>query len=146
MTKITSFGKKNLPNDVSCKMSHLPSQHATKEHVLHLFHKRLATMGTTFINYCQDSPTPFIHYTSLWTIDQRKTTSLCTLCSCQITIQLGEVEEGISFHHLLRVVFLRVFWIIIHFQPSLAEYARKNVMSCRHHHAKSKKSWSNLPN
>ena len=83
--------------------------------------------------------------TTLWIIDQSKAASFYTLCLCQIGFQLGEVEGGIFFCHLLGINFLRGSWVSIHFQPSLAEYAKKGVTLGHHQHAGSKNIWSGFP-
>ena len=58
--KVTSFGKE-LPHYVSNIMPHLLSHWATQEHVLQRFHILRATMRTTLIDLCRDTPMPFVH-------------------------------------------------------------------------------------
>ena len=59
--------------------------------------------------------------------------------------QLEEIEGGISFCHMYGIDFSRGLWVIIHFMPSLAKYARKGVTLGHHQHTGSQKSWSNSP-
>ena len=54
-------------------------------------------------------------------------------------------RERNSFCHLLGIDFLRASWVVIHFLPSLARYARKGFTSCHHHCVRSNKYWSNVP-
>lgn len=97
-------------------------------------------------NSCQS---PLKSYTfigiALWMTNQRKTTSLCTLCLCQMVLHLGEVGQGISCYHLLWMHYLRAFWVVIHFWPSVAEYVREGVTSSHHQCVESNKKSSIFP-
>lgn len=83
--------------------------------------------------------------TALWMIDQRKITCFYAFCLRQMIFLLGEVEGANLLPYLSRIDFLRVSWMVIHFLPSLAEYARKGVTSRHCRYSGSKKSWSNFP-
>ena len=82
--------------------------------------------------------------TTLWMTNHTKAASFCALCLCEMIFHLKEVEGGISFHHLLHIDFSRARWVVIHFLPSLAEYTRKEVISCQDQRAGSQNSWSNF--